>query len=519
MSRITCDIRRRRIGKKRATKLRRVFSVKSIAVLALIASGVCTQSQAETSPYGLSEQIVPYEQFGKGLLDRQRTLTERLDDAFFSQNREREQLIEQRALKDTYTILPDRRSFFGGDRFLSPGPLTPGVKLPTGATWRPSFFVFGTMRTAVQTYHQGPADISEWANRLDIYGNLSLSGTERLLVGFRPFDHNGNYSGYTFEGAAPKKGWNNGLNLDPTTLFFEGDFGEIFPRLDPKDKHNLDYGFSIGRQPLLLQDGIMLDDTVDAIGITRQHLYILGASSARVSALVGLHDVHRGDRIRDNHAHFYALSSAFDYDVNTFEVDAAYVDGTDNSGGDGMYIGLGQTRRYGHWNSTLRANGSWAMQRNTPAVNSGWLFTHELSRTMSYNADIAYLNTYVGVDNYTSVGRDPTTGGPLGRIGLLNRTVGIGTYGTALSNGSGRSGGASLGYQHFFDPLFYHQLLVEVGVRVPYRASAGDTTAALGAQYQWGFGRGFIWALGGFGSVAERGATGFGARTELLRKF
>ena len=138
---------------------------------------------------------------------------------------------------------------------------------------------------------------------------------------------------------------------------------------------------------------------------------------------------------------------------------------------------------------------------------------------MPGNSDIVYLNTYLGIDHYTSAARGPATGGPLGRMGPLNRAVGIGSYGAPVGNKAGDTLGASLGYQHFFDAGAFHQLLVEVGGRTPYDGGSDKTLGALGAQYQWGFGRGLIFILGGFGSLDEDGETGYGARTELLVKF
>ena len=78
--------------------------------------------------------------------------------------------------------------------------------MPTGAVWQPDFIVFGTARTAIQTFDNGLAQITEWASRLDIYGNLFLTPTERILIGFRPLDINGlEYSGYRFSPNAD--GW------------------------------------------------------------------------------------------------------------------------------------------------------------------------------------------------------------------------------------------------------------------------------------------------------------------------
>lgn len=511
-----------RAGGKDA-RVRRAEIPEDVDLLALPAEpGIAEPAPATISDSGameLSDEVVPYEEFARGREEQYRTVTERIDDAVFAQNRERRDLIEQRAMDDTVTDIPDRRSFFGGDRFLSPGPIDPGIKMPTGATWRPSFLAYGALRSTVQTFNSGPADISEWANRLDLFGNLYLTGTERFLVGFRPFDNEGKFSGYTFGGGSKKKGWNDELNLEPQTLFFEGDFGELFPFLDPKDKHSLDYQFSIGRQPVLLQDGMMVNDTVDALGITRHNLYLLGASNSRITGWFGLNDVHRNNNIEDPDARLFALSSTLDYDLSTIETDLAYVSGGDGTGGDGAYLGLGHIRRFGHWNSTLRGNGSWALDDETATVGTGYLLTHELSRTMPFNEDILYLNTFLGVDQYTSAARGPATGGPLGRLGLLNRAVGIGGYGAPLTNKAGDSLGATVGYQHFFDEGAFHQLLVELGGRTPYDGGSDKTTGALGAQYQWGFGRGLIFVLGGFGSVNEDGETGYGARTELLVKF
>ena len=71
-----------------------------------------------------------------------------------------------------------------GDTFLGSGSLGPEFTLPTGAVWRPSLWIFGTYRTAVQTFDNGITPRrAEWANRLDLFGNLKLSGTEQD-VGF-----------------------------------------------------------------------------------------------------------------------------------------------------------------------------------------------------------------------------------------------------------------------------------------------------------------------------------------------
>ncbi|MCP4406590.1 MAG: hypothetical protein GY807_02290 [Gammaproteobacteria bacterium] len=67
-----------------------------------------------------------------------------------------------------------------GASFLETGTLSRGIELPTGAVWQPSLLLFGTLRSALQTFDDGIEHTSEWANRLDLFAQLRLSGTESL---------------------------------------------------------------------------------------------------------------------------------------------------------------------------------------------------------------------------------------------------------------------------------------------------------------------------------------------------
>ena len=55
--------------------------------------------------------------------------------------------------------------------------------MATGAVFQPSVLVWGTMRTAFNTVARDKSstrqDVAEWANRLDLFGEFRLSGTEQ----------------------------------------------------------------------------------------------------------------------------------------------------------------------------------------------------------------------------------------------------------------------------------------------------------------------------------------------------
>ncbi|MFP6762675.1 MAG: hypothetical protein VB858_03630, partial [Planctomycetaceae bacterium] len=152
------------------------------------------------------------------------------------------------------------------DGFLKPGPIGAEYTTPHGAVWRPSVWVYGQYRTQFAARNDpGVRRFTELAHRLNIFGQLNLTGTERVILGMRPLDEeihrpNGRlgreFNGYDFQEGDRIDGWNDEVQ----TLFFEGDFGELFPNLDPWDSRRLDYGFTVGRQAMIAQQGLLIND-------------------------------------------------------------------------------------------------------------------------------------------------------------------------------------------------------------------------------------------------------------------
>jgi hypothetical protein len=405
-----------------------------------------------------------------------------------------------------------------GPRFLDTGNISPGFELPTGAIWQPALWVFGSARSAVQYYDNGSGpEIQEWASRLDLFANLQLTGTERLLLGVSPLNRGGQFSRYARKGPG-SEGFLNETNVDVTTLFFEGEFGEIFPDLDPDDSRGLDFGFSVGRQPVFFQEGIMFNDTIDAVALTRDTIVIPGLSpDARVSVLYGWNQIDRNDNRDDDDASFVGVFSETDFRSNTLNVDLAYVFSDTNSGSDLGLFGIGSTQRFGHYNTAFWVNHSWTPDSSSAVANDGTLLFGQLSRTLPYSEDLVYLNAFWGIDQYTSAARAPTAGGPLGQMGILFASVGLGSYGSALSNRADDAYGASVGYQLFFNEE-KTQLVVELGGRESTQ-SQGIGAVALGARLQVTLGERYYVQFDGFVSALEGGERGAGLRSELALQF
>ena len=404
-----------------------------------------------------------------------------------------------------------------GDPFLGPGNLQKGFVLPGGAVWQPSLVLFGDYRTAVQTFSDGRERSSELANRLDLYANLQLTGTERVLLGLRPLDRSGKYFGYQFDSGA---GFKNRLNGNLARLFFEGDFGEIFPNLDLYDRQSLDYGFSVGRQPLRLQDGLLLNDTIDSIGLVRNSLHTSWTSGWRLNFIYGWSNVHRNDNHIDDSAQLLALSTSADFHWSTMDLDFVYVPAGGKTGA-GLYAGLGATQRinlFNHsFNTTFRLLGSRALNRPTAQTSDGVLLFSQIALTPKDTLDWVYLDVFWAIDKFSSAARGLEEGGPLGRTGLLFSAVGLGRYGSALGSQAEHSAGLALGYQMFFD-AFRRQVVLEIGARKDTKRTNQDA-AALGVRLQQAIWRHLLLQFDSFVAGGRHQGIGYGGRTELVVKF
>lgn len=406
-----------------------------------------------------------------------------------------------------------------GEPFLGTGNLKPGITLPTGAIWQPALWVFGDVRSTVGHFDNGVAESRQFfSNRIDLFANLKLTPTERVLLGISPLsrhrrDHSGvsyrNSTGFEFE---------NGFNANVETLFFEGEFGEIFPNLDPDDKKGLDFGFSIGRQPIFFQEGMMVNDSIDSIAITRDSIAIPGLTpDLRITALFGLHDIDRDNNSPDGSARLFGLFTEADLRKSTVNLDAAYVFSNNQVGGDAWFFGASAIQRIGHFNTAFRVNASVATETRGSAVDDGVLLFGEISRTATGSENIMYANAFWGINNYSSAARDRNTGGPLGNTGILFAAPPASLSGSPLSNRADNAFGGAIGYQIFMNHE-KTQLTLELGGRKD-TDSSNQGAIAFGGQLLHALNNRTSVQVDAFVSEGQNREIGSGVRAEIRTRF
>lgn len=374
-----------------------------------------------------------------------------------------------------------------GDKLLKTGPIQQGFEIPTGAVWQPSFMMWGNYRTAVQTFYTGRDDISEWANRFDLYGNLYLTPSERILAGVRVLDRNGRFTGYTFSAPGQKDKYNDETNFYVSTLFFEGDFGELFPNLDLNDSDGLDYGLAIGRQPINFQRGMLINDNIDAVGISKINIKPQETFNLRSTFIWGANELNRTNLPgNEKSSQLFGLFNEADFRSTTIDFDAIYVSADDDAG-DGFFAGLGATQRIGKYNTAFRVLGSSPVNRETEHNSAGLLLFSELSFSPTGSENHIYLTGFRAFDHFRSATRDPLAGGPLGQTGILFEAVGLGRYSAPLSNAADDAFGGSLGYQMFFNEA-RRQLTMELSGRYSTE-DTGQRAIGPGLRYQMAVGQ------------------------------
>lgn len=406
-----------------------------------------------------------------------------------------------------------------GDDFLGTGNIPSGWELPTGAVWIPALWVYGDARVGLQHVDPGTGgeDSTSLISSATFNFNLKLSGTERLFAQITPLDKDGRFTTYEFDG--PNRGFNNNLNVYINRLFFEGDFGEIFPNLDPGDTNALDFGFSVGRQPIFFQEGILVNDVMDSVSIVRDTVIFPNVIDTRFAFIWAWGDVNRSDNSLDSNADLLGFVTESDFRGSTVAVDAFYLlsEGDDDS--DGLFLGASAIQRLGEFNTAFYVNHSFALDRGQATVDDGTLLFAEVSRTPLGTHDLVYANGFWGIDNFSSASRGETNGGPIGRVGLLFASSGIGTYPAALGNGVEDAVGGAIGYQKLFNDE-KTQLTGEIGfVETTDDGSSVQSGVGAGIRFQHKFADRYLFQVDGFVAERDRAEDTYGIKTEWRVQF
>ncbi len=400
----------------------------------------------------------------------------------------------------------------------------------------PQLLLFGDARTAI-AYNKDAAgkEVGQAAVDLNLFANLQLTGTERVLMFWEPLQNGANQTRWEFAGPDRDRKQDPSVKLgnQPTTLFFEGDLGAIVAGLSD-EYQPWDLPFSFGRMPLLFQNGIWLEDAFigAAFTIPAKNSAALGITNFDLTFFGGFQEIttpgvrNGAGQQDDAEAAMIGVAGFFDVAEGYLETGVAYIHDKDKSDGDFSYLNLtaGFSKRYfGTVSNATRAimNVGQAPGGGRKKAANGFLLLSEnafithLPLTL-----IPYANFWLGKDNPQSVARAGAAGGVLKNTGLAFETDNLTGFPT-LDPTAGDTLGGAIGVQYLFG--LDQQLVAEVAAVIPWDGENGavsDNQYAFSLRYQIPITNQFIIRADAIYGVQDGPADDlYGARLELRYKF
>ena len=295
--------------------------------------------------------------------------------------------------------------------------------------------------------------------------------------------------------------------------------------MDPRGTSSLDYGFAVGRQFLQFQRGILINDTVDSVGLVRNNIRFWGLTNVRSTYIWGWNELGRSngqdtglrDAPQNNQtAHLFGWFNSVDTAFSTYNLDMIHIADSAQDG-DGYYFGISAIQRLGHYNTALRVHSSFAEGANNAKVGTGTMVSLEVSWTPAYSDDIVYINSFVVGGNYTQAGREPIVGGPLAPLGILFASPSLGNFLSELSSFTDDVAGMAIGYEAFWKN-HRRSLTLELAGRIDTGGS-GFNDAAVGFECRHRLAQRIQLTLESSYSLLEKRDNGHTFRAELLYRF
>ena len=405
----------------------------------------------------------------------------------------------------------------------------PGL-FPPSETWlgetnlvRRRFYVYGDFRTAVASNTNINNAETVWANRLNLDLDYAITATERFHMFWGPLDQGQQFTGFNVNSG--QLGVEQHADLwdkNTDTLYFEGDVGALLGGFDGTYSP-FDLPFAVGLIPLVLQNGIWLEDAFvgAAATIPARNAPTLDWANFDTTFFVGFDELTTRAFNGNDNARFVGATTFIERRGGYIELAWAYVDDPSNQKLDYHNFGLSYTRRYLNLVSNsarLIVNTGQGGPRNQRTADGCLvLLENSLLTPLPYNL-IPYFNLFAGFDSPQPLGR---LQGPLKNTGINFESDLLTGYPILDDTGNNTYGGA-LGVD-LLGCQFDRQLIVETAF-LQTMGDAADHVApgdeyAVGVRYQKKLNYCLLIRADAMHGWIENARDVSGARVELRHKF
>lgn len=387
----------------------------------------------------------------------------------------------------------------------------------------PQFIVYGDYRLAYASNDFGTDSTSQLATELNLNLDLRLTATERLTAFIAPLDNGGSNTRWLMD----EDRFVEEFDADIEFGMLEGDVGAIAGGAMGQTLP-FDLPFAVGVMPMLLQNGVWMDDAVlgAAFTIPARNSAALDISNMDTTFFAAFDNINSDAFPGDNDvAKMYGIANYIESMGGYIELDYAFIEDR-NRTLDRSYhnVGIAYSRRYGRFisNSIRVITNAGQSTSGGPNTADGVLFLIENSLITSRPSTfVPYFNMFAGFDRPQSAARSIDAGGILRNTGILFETDGMTNYPT-LDPTANDTWGAAFGLNIMTDN-FDQQLILELAALQTMGDDAGRNAVAdqygAGVRYQIPLNNAWILRADGMYGVLREVPDVHGARLELRHKF
>jgi len=390
---------------------------------------------------------------------------------------------------------------------------------------QPKFYVYGDYRSAIAYNDNGLNEQTTWANRLNLELDLSITATERIHMFWGPLDERNEFSGLVYDnGEITKNDAWDAWDERTDTLYFEGDLGAILAGFGGRYPQ-FDLPFAVGLIPLLLQNGIWMEDAFvgAAATIPARNNPMLDWSNFDTTFFIGFDEVtsNRAFQGDNEAANIVGFTTFIERQGGYLELGYAYLDDNENLGRSYHNLAASYTRRYLNLVSNsarvIVNTGQGGARDQRTADGVLLLLENSFLTRNPYNV-VPYVNLFAGIGSPQSAAR---LQGPLKNTGINFETDLLTGY-PILDDSANNTYGGAVGID-LLGGNFEQQLLLEFAFLQAFgndatRVAPGDQYA-VGARYQRPLNHTLIFRADAMVGWLENSEDISGLRMELRRKF
>ena len=278
-----------------------------------------------------------------------------------------------------------------------------------GYAWEPRFVGHGSLSLF------GMA-LEENSRRQDLVGHqvvldldLRLTGTERFHVQFRPIGAN-NTGGSYYQFSNPEQYVANTTGT-PDRYWFEAELHSLVGAdFDPMA--SLDYNITVGRVPMTLHNGLLINDELHAVILSKNTLMPRNISNLNLTGIYAFNDV---SAFADNDAQMVALHAQIDWRRAFVEGTYAFVQHDSDSRRNEHFAAFSATQLFGPTTFAARTLFKWGDETGR---GNGQLAVLEANRVRVFEPNhfgiekgVFYANAFIASQGWNSI-----AGGNINRL-------------------------------------------------------------------------------------------------------